>query len=85
VTYGNIGTREQLEFTVIGDAANCAARIESMRKSLGAHALLSEQFAAHFPGRFESLGCQELLGVDGSQEILAMREARHGAGDKHVS
>ncbi len=30
VTYGNIGTNERLEFTVIGAAANEAARIEAL-------------------------------------------------------
>ncbi len=34
VTYGNIGIPERLEFTVIGSAANEAARIESMTKEL---------------------------------------------------
>lgn len=85
VTYGNLGAREQLEFTVIGDAANCAAKIASMRNLLGEHALLGEQYAAHFPGRFELLDRYERLGVDSSQEIVALREARHGAGDGHVN
>jgi len=33
VTYGNIGVPERLEFTVIGAAANEAARIEGMTRS----------------------------------------------------
>src|SRR5690348_17424882 len=35
VTYGNIGVPQRLEFTVIGSAANAAARVESMSKVLG--------------------------------------------------
>ena len=35
VMYGNIGTPDRIEFTVIGAAANEAARIESMCKELG--------------------------------------------------
>src|SRR4051812_45248802 len=35
VTYGNIGVPSRLEFTVIGPAANAAARVESMCKTLG--------------------------------------------------
>jgi len=44
VSYGNIGTGNRLEFTVIGDAANCAARIESMCKTLDKSLLLSAEF-----------------------------------------
>jgi len=74
VTYGNIGTAERLEFTVIGEAANLAARVESMCKTLGEPALVSAEFARHFPGRFVSLGRHPLRGVAGEQEIFALRE-----------
>ena len=73
VTYGNIGTPERLEFTVVGDAANYAARLESLCKSLGRPVLASAEFAQHFPDRFESLGCHELRGIQGKQEILALK------------
>lgn len=35
VTYGNVGSRERLDFTVIGRAANIAARLGDYGKSLG--------------------------------------------------
>ena len=73
VTYGNIGTATRLEFTVIGDAANVAARVESMCKRLGREVLVSGEFARHFPGRFESLGQHELAGVDAPVELFALR------------
>jgi adenylate cyclase len=73
VTYGNIGTPERLEFTVVGDAANYAARLESLCKSLGRPVLASAEFAQHFPDRFQSLGCHELRGIQGEQEILALK------------
>jgi len=72
VTYGNIGTRERLEFTVIGDAANYAARLESLCKTLGRRTLASAEFAQHFPGRFESLGNHAVRGIRGEQEIFAL-------------
>ena len=50
MAYGDIGVRDQNEFTVIGDTGNCTARIASTRNSLGEHALPCERFAAHFPG-----------------------------------
>ena len=74
VTYGNIGTPERLEFTVIGESANRAARIESMCKVLGRPVLASYEFARHFPQRFESVGRQVLKGVEGEVEIFALRE-----------
>lgn len=35
VTYGNVGSRERLDFTVIGQAANIAARLGDYGKSVG--------------------------------------------------
>lgn len=75
VTYGNIGTAERLEFTVIGDAANRAARIESQCKVLGHAVLASSDFAKHFPVQFSSLGSHALRGVEEVVEIFALHEA----------
>ena len=74
VTYGNIGTGNRLEFTVIGEAANLAARIESMCKMLDEPVLLSAEFARCDPDRFVSLGQHQLKGIDEPQEIFALRE-----------
>ncbi len=72
VTYGNIGTGNRLEFTVIGEAANLAARIESMCKTLGEAVLLSAEFAACAPGQARSLGTHVLKGIEQPQEIFAL-------------
>jgi adenylate cyclase len=75
VTYGNIGTGNRLEFTVIGEAANLTARIESMCKLLDQPVLLSAAFAGCDPDRSVSLGRHQLKGIDEPQEIFALREA----------
>ena len=64
VTYGNIGTGNRLEFTVIGEAANLAARIESLCKLLGEPVLLSADFATCDPDHVVSLGEHQLQGFD---------------------
>ena len=46
VHYGNIGTPERLEFSVIGAAANKAARIEALCKETGQDVVLSSALAA---------------------------------------
>jgi uncharacterized protein (DUF427 family)/class 3 adenylate cyclase len=72
VIYGNIGTAERLEFTVIGDAANYAAHLESMCKTLHRNILVSADFARYFPERFESLGLHPLNGIESEQEIYSL-------------
>ncbi|MEM7255491.1 MAG: DUF427 domain-containing protein [Pseudomonadota bacterium] len=73
VTYGNIGTANRLEFTVVGNAANEAARIESLSKTLGEPLLFSESFvAASGDGNFRSLGRHELRGLNAHQEIFTL-------------
>ena len=72
VTYGNIGIPERLEFTVIGSAANEAARIESMTKELNETVLISSSFADNYPGKLKSLGHHALKGLDGEHELFSM-------------
>lgn len=71
VTYGNIGIPERLEFTVIGAAANEAARIEDLTKTLEPMVLVSEAFAGQCQNRLVSQGRHKLRGVGAEQEIFA--------------
>ena len=74
VTYGNIGVAERLEFTVIGAAANEAARLEGLCKPLNRSVLISGEFKHCFPGELISLGLHALRGVRSSQEVFALPE-----------
>jgi adenylate cyclase len=73
VTYGNIGVPARLEFTVIGPAANAAARVEGMCKALGRNLVISSAFADVYAGELVSLGRQRLKDVEGEQELFGLR------------
>lgn len=62
VTYGNIGSRERLDFTVIGHAANVAARLGDHGKKAGFRIVATSDFSTpDCPGT--SLGAVELHNV----------------------
>ena len=72
VTYGNIGVPARLEFTVIGPAANTAARVESLTQTLGRNVVISAAFAQAYPGKLEALGRYHLKDVEGEQELFTL-------------
>ncbi|RED53244.1 adenylate/guanylate cyclase domain-containing protein [Aestuariispira insulae] len=68
VMYGNIGVPERLEFSVIGPAANEAARMEAATKTFGERMLVSEAFSELTPREhWRALGAHRFDGV--SREI----------------
>jgi adenylate cyclase len=75
VLYGNIGTPTRIEFTVVGAAANEAARIESLCKTLEVPLLISEPVARHVPG-CRSLGQHHLRGVGEPMELFTLGTAK---------
>jgi len=72
VYYGNIGTPERLEFSVIGVAANKAARIEALCKETGQDVVLSSAFVAELGAPCRSLGRFALRGVEEPEEVFAL-------------
>jgi adenylate cyclase len=46
VIIGDIGYRDHMVFTALGDAVNVAARLQDMTKSLGCEAIVSEEVRA---------------------------------------
>lgn len=74
VMYGNIGVDQRLEFTVIGAAANEAARLESMCKTLDRPLLLSAELARLVEEPVVSLGVHALRGVREPHEVLTLAD-----------
>ncbi|MBN9090809.1 MAG: adenylate/guanylate cyclase domain-containing protein [Reyranella sp.] len=72
VTFGNIGTEERLDFTVIGPAVNRAARLEGLTKQLGVPILASAEFNAASTIALKSLGKHELRGVPQPVEVFTL-------------
>ncbi len=75
VTYGNVGTTDRLDFTVIGPVVNEVTRIEDLCSSLGLHLLISDSFARATPSlraELRSLGHHRLPGVMAAREIFTI-------------
>jgi adenylate cyclase len=76
VLYGNIGVPERLEFSVTGPAANEAARIEGLTKSLGYRVVFSAEFKQALAAEWRSLGHHELRGVGNAVEVFSLDDLR---------
>jgi adenylate cyclase len=76
VFYGNIGSRDRLDFTVVGPAVNEASRIAALCRSVGHDTVVSDDFAAAcFDDRraaLTSLGEFSLRGVQDSKQLFAV-------------
>jgi adenylate cyclase len=69
VAYGNIGTADRLDFTVIGPAVNLAARLQLLARDLGEPIVMTEEVAAACRRPVRSLGRH---GVRGVPRVLAV-------------
>jgi adenylate cyclase len=72
VTFGNIGTEDRLDFTVIGPAVNRASRLEGLTKQLGVPVLASSEFNLASTVPMKSMGKHALRGVPDPVEVFTL-------------
>ena len=76
VFYGNIGSFDRLDFTVVGPAVNETSRIASMCRSVDRPVLVSSAFAEALPAeervRLVSVGRFALRGVGRAQDLFTI-------------
>jgi adenylate cyclase len=76
VFYGNVGSVERLDFTVVGPAVNETSRIASMCRSVDRSVLVSSTFADCLPdaerARLVSVGRFALRGVGQAKELFTL-------------
>jgi adenylate cyclase len=79
VFYGNIGSRERLDFTVVGPAVNEVSRIAGLCRSVDQPLLVSSAFASAIgePKKLlVSVGRYALRGVGKSQDLYTLDRER---------
>jgi adenylate cyclase len=67
--YGNVGSGQRLDFTVIGRDVNLASRIATLNKPLGEPLLMSKAFVEHLWGDPHPLGAHRIDGFDEMVEV----------------
>jgi adenylate cyclase len=73
VMYGNIGSLDRLDFTVVGPAVNMINRLEGVAKASGEPVVCSEAFAMTISRAFtRAIGQFDLKGMDGRHEVFAV-------------
>lgn len=71
VMYGNIGSAERLDFTVIGPTVNLVSRLAQLCRPLGEPIVVSAEAAAAAASGMRPLGTHAFKGIAGDREAFA--------------
>ena len=78
VIIGDIGYRDHMVFTALGDAVNVAARLQDMTKSLACEVVVSEEVRVTAGLAEDSLPQQEVT-IRGRAEPMIVRSVDHAS------
>jgi adenylate cyclase len=74
VMYGNVGSTERLDFTVMGAAVNETTRLESLCKTLDVPLVISEGVAVLYAKPLRSIGRHTLRGVGRPMQVFSLSD-----------
>ncbi len=72
VLYGNVGSPDRLDFTVLGPAVNLTSRLEGLAKQLDRPTVCSDTFRQAWSGPAEPLGAHPIRGLADPQPVFAI-------------
>ncbi len=74
VTFGNIGSPDRLDFTVVGQAVNVASRVQELCKKLGEEILVTQGVSERMTRSMQSAGYHSIRGLPDEIEVFRTRE-----------